>query len=142
MTAASGAILLAGRVLFAVFFVSAAWGHIQGHAARVEYSRAARMPFPYVAGWPSGLWLAAGAASVAVGIWPDIGTLMLGAFVLPAGLLFHGYWRVEDPAQRQTQQMAFLRNVALAGASLSLFACFTTLGEQLRFVIVGPLTHL
>jgi len=86
MTASSGAILLAGRVLFAVFFVSAAWGHIQGHASRVEYSRAARMPFPYVAGWPSGLWLAAGAASVAVGIWPDIGTLMLGAFVLPAGL--------------------------------------------------------
>ena len=69
-------------------------------------------------------------------------TLMLGAFVLPAGLLFHAYWRVEDPAERQTQQMAFLRNVALAGASLALFACFTTLGDQVRFVVAGPLTHL
>jgi putative oxidoreductase len=142
MTVSSGAILLVGRVLFVVFFAFSAWGHIQGHAARVEYSRAARVPLPYLGGWPSGLWLAAGAASIAVGVWPDIGALMLGAFVLPAGLLLHAYWRVEDPGQRQTQQMAFLRNVALLGACLALFACFATLGEQLRFVVAGPLTHL
>jgi putative oxidoreductase len=142
MTVSSGAILLAGRVLFAVFFASAAWGHIRGHAARVEYGRAARVPVPYVAGWPSGVWLAAGAASIALGVWPDIGALMLAAFVLPAGLLLHAYWRVDDSGQRQTQKMAFLRNVALLGACLSLFACFATLGEQLRFVVAAPLVHL
>jgi uncharacterized membrane protein YphA (DoxX/SURF4 family) len=88
------------------------------------------------------VWLAAGAVSIALGAWPDIGALMLGAFVVPAGLLLHAYWRVDDPGQRQTQQMAFLRNVALLGACLSLFACFATLGEHLRFVVAGPVVHL
>jgi uncharacterized membrane protein YphA (DoxX/SURF4 family) len=142
MSATAGAILLVGRILFASFFVFAADGHLRQHAARVGYARSTGVPLPYLAGWPAGLWLAAGAASVGVGLWPDIGALMLAAFVVPAGALLHAFWRVEDPGQRQTQQMSFNRNVAFVGAGLALFACFATFGEGLRLVVTAPLVTL
>ncbi len=142
MTATAGAILVAGRILFAAFFLYAADGHIRQHAGRVAYARSAGMPIPYVAGWPSGAWLAAGAVSVGVGLWADLGALMLAAFVVPAGLILHAFWRIEDPGQRQMQQMSFLRNVAFLGASLALFACFAAFGGHLRFVVTAPVVNL
>ncbi|MFL5813875.1 MAG: hypothetical protein ACJ763_09885, partial [Bdellovibrionia bacterium] len=45
--------------------------------------------------------LLAGGISVALGIWADIGTLLIAAFVLPAALYFHRFWEVEEPNQRQ-----------------------------------------
>jgi uncharacterized membrane protein YphA (DoxX/SURF4 family) len=43
-----------------------------------------RSPIPGLAGWPTGLWMAGGGLSIAVGIWPEIGALMIAAFAIPA----------------------------------------------------------
>jgi putative oxidoreductase len=84
MTASAGAVLLVGRVLFAVFFANAAYGHIKKHTMMTGYAKQTGLPVPVVAGWPAGVWLGAAAVSVAVGIWADLGALMIGAFVIPA----------------------------------------------------------
>lgn len=96
-------------------------------------------PYPWLAGWPSGLWLVTAAVSLGVGIWPDIGALMVAAFVIPAALYFHDFWKVEDPMQKQTQVLFFVRNVTYLGAALAVFALFVAMGDGLRFVVVGPL---
>lgn len=67
-------------------------------------ARQTGFPIPAIAGWPVGLWLLAGALSVAVGVWPDLGSLMIAAFVVPAALFFHAFWKVEDQTQRQTER--------------------------------------
>ena len=101
----------------------------------------ARVPFPYLAGWPSGVWLWTGSASIVLGIWPDIGALMLGGFVVPAAVYFHRFWTIEDPAQRRTQALAFYRNVEIMGASLVMFGLFGWVGDGLRFALTGSLTR-
>ena len=40
---------------------------------------------PSVAGWPLTLWLHT-ASAIALGIWPDLGSLMMAALVVLAGL--------------------------------------------------------
>ena len=105
----------------------------------IGYARSARLPLPYLAGWPSALWLGAGSVLLALGIWPDLGSLMLGAFVIPAALYFHRFWTIEDPGQRQTQATNFFRNLALLGASLATFGLLATIGPGLRFAITAPL---
>jgi putative oxidoreductase len=142
MITAAGVILLAGRVLFAVFFVNSAYGHFKNHAMMTGYAKQSGVPLPVVAGWPAGAWLAAAAVSVAVGIWADLGALMIAAFVVPASWFLHPFWRIEDPAQRQTQLQSFLRNVTFLGAALALFALFASVDHSLRFAITGSLIHL
>jgi putative oxidoreductase len=142
MTTSAGAILLGGRVLFVVFFANSAYGHFKNHTMMTGYAKQSGVPVPAVAGWPSGVWLAAAAVSVAAGIWADLGTLMIAAFVIPAAWFLHPFWNVEDPAQRQTQQQSFLRNVTFLGAALALFAVFASIDHSLRFAVTGSLIHL
>ena len=64
---------------------------------------------------------------------------MIAVFVIPAGLYFHRFWTLEDPAQRQMQSGNLLRNVAFLGASLAMFGLFGSIGQGLRFAITKPL---
>jgi putative oxidoreductase len=81
----------------------------------------------------------AGSLSVALGIWPDVGALMIGAFVIPAALYFHRFWEIDDPIQKQFQQQLFYRNLIILGASLVMFGAFVELGSDLPFTITGLL---
>jgi putative oxidoreductase len=142
VTTSAGAVLLAGRALFSVFFAHAAYGHFKNHRMMTGYARQTGVPVPVVAGWPAGAWLAAAALSVAAGIWAELGALMIAAFVVPAAVLLHAFWRVDDPGERRTQLQSFLRNVTYLGAALALFAVFASIDHGLRFAVTGSVIHL
>src|SRR5260370_41239230 len=91
MSTTASLILLIGRILFVALFVVSARGHIVNHSRFVTTARG-RIPVPYVAGWPVGVWLVLAILSMALGIWPDGGALMMAAFLLPTTLLFHPFW--------------------------------------------------
>jgi putative oxidoreductase len=140
MSVEAGAIVLLGRILFVIFFGAVAgMGHIRRAEMMKGYARSQGFPIPYLAGWPAGVWLIAASLSILLGVWPDIGTLMIAAFVTPAALFFHRFWTLEDEMQKQTQTQLFYRNMIALGASLMLFGLFVTLGSDLRFTITGPL---
>lgn len=140
MSVEAGAIVLLGRILFVVFFGPVAgMGHIRQGEMMRGYARSQGFPIPYLAGWPAGVWLIAGSLSILLGVWPDIGSLMIAAFVTPAALFFHKFWTLEDAMQKQTQTQLFYRNMIALGASLMLFGMFVTLGPELRFMITDPL---
>jgi putative oxidoreductase len=108
----------------------------------IGYARQARFPLPVLAQWPSALALVAGSASIILGVWADLGALLLGAFALVAALGFHRFWELQDPEQRRTQRQNFWRNVTFLGASLALFAFFTTFGHDLPLTVTDPLIDL
>lgn len=140
MSDATGLIVLLGRIIFAFFFAALAGvAHIRGGQGMVGYAKGSGFPFPAVAGWPVGLWLIAGAVSLALGIWPDIGALMIAAFLLTAALYFHRYWEVEDPGQKMTQNFAFWRNLLGIGGCAVMFGTFVALGSALRFSMTSAL---
>lgn len=141
MSDASGAVLLAGRILFAVFFAWAGYRHLRGGEQMTGFARGVGFPMPALAPWPAGSWLIAGAVSIAVGIWPDIGALMLIAFLVPAAVWFHAFWKA-PPEQRMMQEQLFWRNVTLIAACVALFGTFTGLGEGLRYTLTSSLIDL
>lgn len=138
MSDAAGILFLIGRILFSVFFLFAGLGfHIAKSGQAEAYARSMGFPLVPLAGWPTGLWMVGGALSVALGVWPDIGLLMLIAFALPAALFFHTFWKMEGD-MAQMQQQLFFRNVIIVGAALALFALFASAGPGLRYVITEP----
>jgi uncharacterized membrane protein YphA (DoxX/SURF4 family) len=135
-------VLLIGRVLFACLFLHSARGHYRNSKTMVEYARGAGMPLASFAGWQAALWLVAGSLSILLGVLPDVGSLMIALFVLPAALFLHRFWVEEDPQKRQQEEQSFARNVTLLGASLCLFAFFATAGHGLDLTITEPLFDL
>jgi putative oxidoreductase len=140
MSDTAGVVVLIGRIVFAFFFGAVAGvGHFKRDQMMRGYAQQAGFPVPAIAGWVAGLWLISGALSVAAGIWPDVGSLMIGAFVIPAALFFHRFWTLEDEMPRTTQTQLFYRNLIALGAALVFFGTFVTLGSELRFTITAPL---
>jgi len=140
MSDAAGIVVLIGRTLFGFYFGAVAGvGHFRRDKLMRGYARTAGFPVPAVAGWVAGLWLVLGAVSVGLGIWPDLGSLMIGAFVIPAALFFHPFWSIEDETQKASQKQLFYRNFVILAASIVFFGTFVALGTELRFSITGPL---
>jgi putative oxidoreductase len=141
MSDTAGLFVLAGRFLFGFFFAVGAGlgGHVRKGNMMMDYARQTKFPFPEIAGWPTGLWLIVGGLSIMLGVWPDVGALMIIAFLVPAAAYFHRFWELEDPMQKQTQELFFWRNVFGVGACLVFFGTFVTLGPELRFAITEAL---
>jgi putative oxidoreductase len=137
----AGLIFLAGRVLFGFMFavVAGIGGHIRNSKMLEGYARSSGFPLAAIAGWPTGVWLVLGGLSVALGIWPDVGALMIAAFVVIAAAYFHRFWEIDDQMQKMTQQQLFFRNSVALSTSLILVGTFSAFGPELRFAMAQPL---
>ena len=134
-------IVLIGRILFSILFLFSALGHLTATKQLAGYAGSKGVPFPVTATFVAGLLLLAGGVMVVLGIWADLGTLLLVAFLVPTALVMHGFWR--EPAEsRAMEQVQFNKDMALAGASLMLFAFFAFVGDDLGLTITGPLFSL
>jgi putative oxidoreductase len=140
MSDGAGLIMLAGRLLFAGFFVGIAGrSHIQQSEMFVGFAKGTKFPAPELGGWPTGVWLVLGGLSVGLGIWPDLGALMVAIFAATAAFFVHRYWEIEDQMQQITQQQLFWRNMIIIAFCLFMFATFAALGPALRFAITTAL---
>lgn len=139
MSEAVAIVLLVGRIIFAIPFLISGLTHFQAGDQMVAYARAMGAPLASLGGWPAGLWLLAAGVSVSVGIWPDLGALMIVLWGIPTAYYIHGWWRYDDEQQKQHQQVVFMRNVTFVGAAIALFAAFIAFGPDLQFTITDPL---
>ncbi|WP_433714849.1 DoxX family protein [Nocardia sp. CA-084685] len=131
-------LVLIGRVLFVVLFLSSAFGHFTQTDAMTEYALSRGLPQARVAVLAGGVVLAVGGLSVLLGVWADLGALLLVIMLVPTALLMHQFWRETDPQAKQGEMIHFNKDLALAGASLMLFAFFAHV-DELGLTITGPL---
>jgi uncharacterized membrane protein YphA (DoxX/SURF4 family) len=134
-------IVLIGRILFAALFLTASYGHLGMTDALAGYAQARGVPMARLAVLVSGVMLVVGGVSVLLGIWADLGSLILVAFLVPTAILMHGFWKESDPQARQMEMTQFQKDLALGGAALMLFAFFAHV-DDLGLTITGPLFNL
>jgi putative oxidoreductase len=133
-------LFLIGRIAFAlIFLVSGSTVHLLQAPQGIAYARMYRTPVPELLVPLSGVMAVAGALSVMLGIWADLGALLLIAFVLPVAFFMHGFWRETDEQMKSNQMAHFLKNVALAGGALVLFYAYNQLQGEAGLSITDPL---
>src|ERR671921_221793 len=115
-------VVLVGRVLFAGLFLGSAFGHLTQTKAMAGYAASKKVPFATATVFGSGLLLAVGGLMVLLGVWADLGALLLVVFLVPTAVLMHNFWTVSDPQARQMDQIHFNKDIALAGGALLAFA--------------------
>lgn len=116
------AILIIGRILFGALFVVSGIGHFAKLEAMVGYAKYKRLPAAKFGVLISGLFFLIGGIYIILGLWVDLGALLLAITLILAAFIFHNFWKESDATAKMNDQIAFNKNLSLAGAALILFA--------------------
>ena len=109
------------RILLALMFVLAGFGKLTGLEGTAGYIASKGLPAPML------LAVAAGVVELVAGVLLIIGwqarwaALALAAFTVVASVIFHNFWAM-PAAQQMTQQLMFMKNIAVVGGLLLVFA--------------------
>jgi uncharacterized membrane protein YphA (DoxX/SURF4 family) len=128
-------VLLVGRVLFALIFIKSGIAHLTKLNATTGYAQFKKVPSPKLAVIVTGLMLIIGGLYVALGIFADLGALLLAIFLIVSAFMMHNFWTIQDDQAKQGETPNFFKNIALAGAALIIFALVSTgteFGPEIR----------
>jgi putative oxidoreductase len=134
-------IVLIGRIVFCYLFISSGVNHIMHRKMMAGYAGSKGVPQAMVAVLVSGAMILVGGIFVLLGIWADLGALLIAAFCFPTAVLMHGFWKETDPQAKMMEMVQFSKDTALGGAALMLFAFFAHTSD-LGLTITGPLFNL
>ncbi|MBT2408891.1 MULTISPECIES: DoxX family protein [unclassified Streptomyces] len=137
-------LVLIGRILFALVFLGSSLNHLTHTKAMAGYAASRGVPSAAAAGAVagSGLLILVGGVMVALGLWADLGALLLVVFLFPTVVIMHAFWRESDAQARQMEMVHFMKDSGLGGAGLVLLAFFSYAGHDLGLTITGPLFHI
>jgi uncharacterized membrane protein YphA (DoxX/SURF4 family) len=136
------AVFLIARILFALIFLLSAVGHITKANAMAGYAKFKGAPGGKFGVIASGVAMGLGALMILLGIFGDLGSVLVFATLIPVSFYMHAFWKESDAQAKQMDQISFNKNVGLMGGALALFLLFAVTGANLGLTITGPLLHL
>ena len=135
-------VLLIGRILFAIMFVSGGLNHLTKAEAMAGYAGFKKVPAPKLANLVSGVLLIAGGLSVILGVYADLGALVLAVLLVLMALKMHDFWAQTDAQAKQNETIAFFKNISMAGGALIMFAVAATEGSDYGWTLTDSLWQL
>jgi uncharacterized membrane protein YphA (DoxX/SURF4 family) len=115
MTATFGILFLIGRIITGGFFVMNGLNHFTKIGMMAGYAQSKGTPAPKGSVAGSGVLLLLGGLSLLLGYHPTVGAALLVIFLLGVSFKIHNYWTVTDPQQKMSEQINFMKNMALLG---------------------------
>jgi uncharacterized membrane protein YphA (DoxX/SURF4 family) len=114
-------VMLVGRILFAFMFVMSGFNHLAKAEAMAGYAAYKKVPAPKLANLLSGVLMLLGGLSIILGVYADLGALVLAILLVVMAVKMHDFWNAQGEA-KQPEMIGFLKNVSMAGGALFLFA--------------------
>lgn len=114
-------VFVIGRVLFALMFVRSGLGHFQAKDMMAGYAKAKNVPSPETAVLLSGAMIILGGLMIALGLWADLGAILLILFLIPTAFVMHAYWQESDPQAAAQESIQFYKDLALLGGAVIIF---------------------
>lgn len=111
-------VFLIGRVIFGGFFVLNGINHFAQKKGLAEYAKSKHIASPETAVTLSGLLILLSGACIVLGIFVDIALLGLILFLFITSFTMHAFWKDTDVSAKMNNHIAFMKNMALLGASL------------------------
>jgi putative oxidoreductase len=114
-------VVVVARVLLALMFFLAGLSKFAGLEGTAGYIGSKGLPMPMLLAVLTATLELVGGVALAIGFQARIAAVALAAFTLLASILFHNFWAL--PAdQAFVQQLMFMKNLAVAGGLLFVFA--------------------
>lgn len=110
--------LITGRILFSILFIFSALGHFK--QSTIGFAASKGVPFASFMVPFSGVMELVGGISILIGYEARIGAWLLVLFMIPVTFVFHPFWKINDPMQKQMEMATFLKNISILGGALIL----------------------
>ena len=107
-----------GQILFGGYFFWNGIKHFKDHKSYTMYAQAMGVPFASIMVYFSGLLIFLGGLGIIFNIQKTISLILILGFLVPVTYKMHQFWKKENPAEKNSEMIAFLKNVALIGAVL------------------------
>lgn len=114
-------VVVLARVLLALMFVLAGATKFAGLAGTAGYIASKGLPAPMLLAAAVATLEVVGGVALAVGFQARAAALALAGFTVLASLIFHAFWAM-PPDQAYVNQLMFMKNLAVAGGLLFVFA--------------------
>lgn len=108
--------VLFGRILFSFIFVMGGISNFSQQA--IEHAAALGIPLAAIAVPLSGVIALMGGLSIALGYKAKWGAWLLVLFLVPATVMMHNFWAMQDSTLAQMHQVMFMKNLSMLGAAL------------------------
>ncbi len=115
-------VLFIGQVLFAALFITSGIGHFAKLEAMTGYAQYKKLPAAKLGVMASGLFFLVGGILIVIGTYVDLGALLIAITLVLAAVIFHNFWKETDANTKMQEQIAFNKDISLAGAALILVA--------------------
>ena len=122
-------VLIVGRILFALIFFNSGFAHFAQREAMTGYAQFKKVPAAKLAVPLTGLMILLGGLSIVLGIWMDLGALLLAIFLVFSAFMMHNFWTMDDANQKMNETVAFFKNLSMAGAALIILAVIANGGD-------------
>jgi putative oxidoreductase len=113
-------ILLLSRLILGLYFIFSGLTHFFQLNSMAGLVKSKNVPLPSLMVILTGILLLIGGLSILLGIYIQIGVLVLTLFFLPVTFVMHDFWRETDPQIKMMQMINFMKNLALWAAILAL----------------------
>ena len=133
------AVMLIGRILFALTTVSFGLNHFRKLEAMTGYATFKKIPSAKASVAVSGLLLLAGGISVILGIYADLGALVLAIVIFVIAFKMHDFWIQSDAQTKQAEMASFFKNISMAGGALFIFAIAATANSDYGWALTDSL---
>jgi putative oxidoreductase len=120
------AVLVIGRVLFALIFINSGIGHLTKLEAMTGYAKYKKVPAAKLSVIVSGLMILVGGLYIALGVYADLGALLIAIFLIPTAVLMSNFWTETDATAKQNATIGFFKDLSMAGAAIIIFALVST----------------
>ncbi len=111
---------LLGRIFYGGYFVMMGINHFRNKKMLAGYGESRGLSAPGGAVMLSGLLLILSGMSIVLGVWIKAAVAFLVIFLFLVSLIMHAFWKDTDPMTKMSNQINFMKNMALLGAALIL----------------------
>ena len=132
------AVLLIARILFAFMFIMSGINHLvpKNVAAMTGYAQFKKVPMPKLSVQLSGVVLLLGGLSIILGVYADLGALVIAVLLVLMAVKMHDFWKAEAAAT-QSEMIGFMKNISMAGGALFIFAIAAQEGSNIGWTLVS-----
>ena len=132
------AVLVIARILFAFMFIMSGINHLvpKNVAAMTGYAQFKKVPMAKLSVQLSGVLLALSGLSIILGIYADLGALVVAVLLVLMAVKMHDFWAA-DAAAKQSEMISFMKNISMAGGALFIFAIAAQEGSNIGWTLVS-----
>jgi len=84
----------------------------------VQYLTTLKVPFPKFSAISSNIVSIIGGIGIVYRSYSLYGSILIILFLLPATMMAHRFWSIEDKTEKNNQMQHFMKNVALIGSAI------------------------